>query len=154
MKYIKLFEDLSEDWYEEIDRATFDMKYIKLFEDINTDGYEEISWDDFYTVNATYKFTLTPFIDSEIVKLTSMGFQLNPNKNDLPNSILKGAGYIASEYLHKLGVPGYNKPVNIFVYRAFDDWYYAHTYKINDIFFKCDQFDSLLNCLKKEFNIY
>ena len=130
------------------------MKYIKLptewesqkrlFEDLDTYGYEEIPMGEFYAINNTtrcHKFELFPFTEKDLKKLYSL-------KTNLSKHLINKSCF----YLVKTEIN-----IDIMIYASNDEWYYIdkdrcygenrHTY------YKCDQFDGLLNCLKKEFDI-
>jgi len=110
------------------------MRYLKLFEDLNEDGYEEMNIEDFYTSDyERLNFTTTTFTEKELSKLLPMGLSV--------------ADMSSFEYLYTKG---------IFLYKASDEWYYIektteYDVPTKDSFFKCDQWDSVIACLIKEF---
>jgi hypothetical protein len=114
------------------------MKYLKIFEDLNTDGYEVVSHN---SDNGYQRCTPSQKVIDTICKLGGKDkFKYNEWNQSLHNQ-------------------GYEGKDNIYIWTYVDDWYWVKissstNMNPNRIYFKCDQLDGLLNCLKKEFNIY
>lgn len=109
------------------------MKYLKLFEDI--DLYKEVDIDDAFLSHIS-------FTQKEIDKLENFGFKTLGHGKPSKQYTLLRAYAIGTIYLYKL-----------------EDEYYVLRHVSTNIpvvgqkFYKCDQLDGLLDCLKKEFNI-
>lgn len=112
------------------------MKYIKLFENINNDGYEKIDHDTYKSL--AYQYEFESFIEKEINCLRKIGFKYDKDRT--------------------YGMRNNN---DIYVFKMGDSWYVVYDANIRNgvhgmIYgpqFKCDQWDSVINCLKNEFNI-
>jgi len=124
------------------------MKYIKLFEDLNEDGYEEISY------SSSRKGEAIPPSqgDREFEILSKMGFIKQLWLKDSMDSIeyyylgINLSGERRGIYIHKYDDEWYEVLVNTMVNGARRP---NAVYKS----YRCDQLDGLLACLKKEFNI-
>jgi len=138
------------------------MKYIKLFEDLNESEYEKIERDEYYDDSGTLKFTPVNFTNLEINKLESLGLTLDHYLKLIPVPVQEpgDVGYKSIgifKFFNKMD--NYRASLsfcNAIILKAEDEWYYITTdftrnYTI--VRYKCDQFDGLLACLKKEFDI-
>ena len=114
------------------------MRYIKLYEDLN-DVYKRIGsicgleFDPKYFVD----FTVL-----DISKLNRIGFE------SIEDS---GLNYNPPWY----GKICVNVDDNLHIMKKEDEWYYVRDMRRmnREVWYKCDQFDGLLDCLKKEFNL-
>ena len=109
------------------------MKYIKLFEN-NKDGYEVITHDDFMRWPMKSMVSISERNINIISRILSKYISLsniNVNKNDL------GYNYFALEF-------------GDYIFESDDEWFFL---VINNRYYKCDQLDGLLNCLKNEFGM-
>jgi len=119
------------------------MKYIKLFENIDKSGYEEISSDEFYD-----EYIYEDFIGREYINTHDI--------DDEPDTY-KFIDIMA--YYNDINIGKYNRlrgNPSLYIHKSNDEWYYVVVSCVLDNdekTFKCDQFDGLLNCLKKEFNL-
>ena len=120
------------------------MKYIKLFEEAN-DLYWEIPREEFEYVmpgddpdwnedESVLNFEREDFSKKESLLLKQLGFKII---YDLCVILLPFTS-------------GKKSTISLRLYKSSDSWYYAET-DLN--VYKCDQFDGLIECLKKEFNI-
>ena len=116
------------------------MKYIKLFESLE-DGYVKKGSIEFNMIEES-KFT-----EAEIKKLTGMGFE-----KEQYNRVLYSKNIYPSKNIH----------YKIYIVKGSDEWFYVNYYNVHklkigerrtDDYYECDQFDGLLNCLEKEFNM-
>ena len=134
------------------------MKYLKLpkvFEDINNgyslceshgSEYEEITSVDLSNYR---KYNDEVFDDgSRVYKiLYNFGFRYRRGLKYL-------LGMDTTSRSLRNGRP--NSNVRYLIYKCRDDWYYlciVFAHGVNNVYFRCDQFDGLLNCLKKECGI-
>jgi hypothetical protein len=125
------------------------MKYLKLFEDIGL--YKEVDIDDAFLSHIS-------FTQKEIDKLENFGFKTlghgKPEEYTGNCELRKLLFYPSKQYTllraYEIGM--------IYLYKL-EDEYYVLRYVSTNIpvvgqkFYKCDQLDGLLDCLKKEFNI-
>jgi hypothetical protein len=119
------------------------MNYIKLYEDFNSDGYEEIEFHQFDEDRPSMD---DPAISTnfETTKLENMGFTKVGNRvfTKKYSFLMPGAG---------------TKYNTCTIRKKDDDWYYLTMTRYNPSsntkYYKCDQFDGLINCLKNECNI-
>jgi len=125
------------------------MKYLKLFEDLKSDGYVEISYDDMYDDDnpvALLRFSHCKWNSSELDILKSIDFRENPVLDN---------GYVVVYMRYQIDMEDREFFVN--VYKANDEWFYCISYdwKVGRMmrYYKCDQWDGLMNCLKNEFNL-
>jgi hypothetical protein len=121
------------------------MKYIKLFEDLSSDKYRDVS-------NSIDEILPIEFNDKEGNLLNKIGF--NNHSDDGPLCYTNDNG----EWDPR------NPSTFINIYKEEDEWYYVASYRryekengypaiYQDSLYKCDQWDGLIDCLKKEFNI-
>lgn len=163
------------------------VKYIKLFEDLNTDGYEEIEYENLYPLiynpkNSAYQFDSEAFTQKELDILQSRGFSyktqkdldilhklmISSDRNDRDkNGNIKLSLRVADKYyktfdgscLYKEIIYTESFPHRgveaLLIFKSSDEWYYIECITIGAIplVYKCDQMYGLLNCLKKEFRI-
>jgi hypothetical protein len=125
------------------------MKYLKLFEDKNI-GYEEINPEEIEDLENESSVSIY-YIDH--VDFT------NSQKEVLYNIGLKDDSYIANDrggWKRMINLMCYQYPKKgyptIWIHKTPDEWYYvsiADKLKL----YKCDQFDSVLQCLKNECGI-
>lgn len=113
----------------------YKLRYLKLFEDVNTDGYELISIEAFNKGLPDKVEDLVPFSSHQIDKLLGFGF-LDTN-NNYKNILDK-----------RFSIDG-----DIIVYKTDDEWYYLSDDRYEYNFYKCDQWEGLMNCLKKELKL-
>ena len=110
------------------------MRYLKMFEDV---GYKEI--DSIHGVDFDPKY-FVDFSQRDIPVLNKIGFENISLKEDY-NSNWYDKIYVDSEE-------------NIMVMKKEDEWYYVRDInKHRDTWYKCDQLDGLMSCLKNEYNI-
>ena len=124
------------------------MKYIRMFEDLDEDLYSEISRSDYYEEVGTDIRDLTPFTSREIKILNSIGFRDDRKDTDLLTS---DKSLINKFFVYKERRT-FNSAINLNLTKSDDEWYYIISESTTK-YYKCDQFDGLLECLKKEFNI-
>ena len=125
------------------------MKYINLFEH-TTDGYESINWHQY--INATED--LIDFPNKELALLNSM-FEIRSGCVVVLPYKLKGFSYMQLKLVRRSPLKKYNYD-RINIHAMNDEWFYIHSVKdvtggTKDSFFKCDQWDSVIVCLIKEF---
>ena len=130
------------------------MKYIKLFEDLNQDGYEPSTHEEMIDMCRFTDASLDMIPGNEIefsseadTALFKLGFKSDNFRRKSRNV------YILRKEVNRDGI----REVNIIP--AKDDWYFAQV-DVGDestggymVYYKCDQVDGLLNCLKKECDI-
>lgn len=113
------------------------MKYLKIVENIESDHFVRIRANQFYTPEGRIRFDKYDFLPYEANALTNKGFNLSKS------TLCFSKHSIISSRFDFIGI-----------YKSDDGWYYVESGKMNlDNFYKCDQWDGLLNCLKKEFDI-
>lgn len=113
------------------------MKYLRMFENMETNLYEEVSIDDFYRVyrddslgvdRLIINFDTEPFIKKERELLYKYGFIASRNYK-----MVKRVRVIHSGYR------------DISIYKSADSYYYIKFLK----YYKCDEIEGVMNCLKK-----
>ena len=120
------------------------MKYIKLFEE-NSDygyeensdyGYEEIDADDYHTGMNSMVSLSSRDIDviSEVVSSSFPDYFIKKIEG-LDNDPMNGLTFF---FLQK----------GDYIFKAYDEWFFLI---IDGNYYKCDQLDGLLNCLKNEY---
>lgn len=126
------------------------MKYLKMFDTYHTLGSELYQRIDMY-VYGDYVSNISKhvrFDDNEKTQLTKIGFKIKWDNR----------WYYATNF--SLG--NYRSHSNITIKKDDDNWYYLYAvnydrtkfrYEDMYLYFRCDQFDGLLECLKNEFNI-
>ena len=119
-----------------------------MFEDLDEDLYSEISRSDYYEEVGTDIRDLTPFTSREIKILNSIGFRDDRKDTDLLTS---DKSLINKFFVYKERRT-FNSAINLNLTKSDDEWYYIISESTTK-YYKCDQFDGLLECLKKEFNI-
>ena len=114
------------------------MKYLRMFENMETNLYEEISIADFYKVyrdesgdndRLIINFDTEPFTEKEKETLYKYGFVASRN-------------YIMVKRGVRVRHAGYR---DISIYKSTDSYYYIEFLK----YYKCDEIEGVMNCLKK-----
>jgi len=126
------------------------MKYIKLFEDLKSKGYEKITSDYYRDATPDSLDEYETFNQAERDALSKIG----------AISLHSFSLFTSSPHINKEFELIIDDKVILFC-KLQDEWYYLHVYSTDfnepGTFFRCDQFDGLLNCLShtslKEFNI-
>jgi len=158
MKWIKSVTELNESakTFEEYKELSEDehkhMKWIKLFEDIDKDLYKEIDASDFCNSEAiagsigddvSYTFKPISFSRQDTSILKEFGFK------DIDGEEM--CGYFSmppKKYGRTWSKDG---EIRVSIFKSIDDWYYVMCVKIvSTKYYKCDQMDGLLNCIKEE----
>jgi len=126
------------------------MKYLKLFEDLNVDGFEEVSYDDFCNdTGETFEFRFKRLNfrkrDKDMIYLSEMGFF----RGGVPGKQTKYKDFMEIYLDAKRGARDI-----ITVYKSVDEWYYVEKMILSKSFkpeqyYRCDQLDGLINCLEK-----
>ena len=168
MKYIKLptewnpkdviFEGINSDGYEEISEP-YHTRVIDS-EVVDKRGYKykkgDIEGSKFWTTSQSSDFS-----SIEVKSLSELGFE-RIEKSTLPVVCKEVLSY---KELILPNIPkekGMYVDRRIFIYKLKDDWFHLvdvdtsnpdTRYKEKYTYYRCDQLDGLLNCLKKEFNI-
>ena len=120
------------------------MKYLKLFEDIKSDGYEEIRDREYDSLMLNYYGNnnfFIPYTANEVSFLTRIGFIEYPN----PNYRQEG---VNTQYMTK-ETKAYDHRTEIKIYKAPDEWFYLKvcSSRFRNRVYKCDQFDGVKACL-------
>jgi len=151
------------------------MKYLKLFEDIDKDEYEELSREQFksyvvepYNKNIDYSKPVPlgerflKFSTSEVRILSKLGFKdcvLNRVNKDYQKEF-KLDRY-STRFVRGGDVAIFD---TIIITKILDDWFFIDN-MVGEVktrgtgafleirYFRCDQIDGLLKCLKNEFGI-
>lgn len=123
------------------------MKIRKVFESM-TDLYQKVDYFDFGVINGRGAKELSPEQMDVIIK-TFSGFR-RPNLVEIKkyNLVRK---IITSDDRNKLIYIPHNIDISIYVDN--DEWYYlriANPELRNLLFYKCDQWDGLIECIKNE----
>ena len=121
------------------------MKYIKLFEDINTDGYEEILYYEYsYTLDNK---DILYFTQEEVEILGRFGLMLEESDYDQRVLLWKLVLAKRSKSHGKSGIAEQIKE-DLHVYKLPDEWYHiSDCISTPNKYYKCDQLDGLINCL-------
>ena len=148
------------------------MKYIKLFEDLNEDGYEEVilNRSQFSILKAegiTINNSLSKNIANELTKdMKSLSTDTDSKSIVVIEGITNVDSYTVFVYHrflfnitqiteHSLFIRTNNDGVAIgcmSIYHLKDDWYYVDYYDYKShTYYKCDQFYGLINCLNEIF---
>jgi len=156
----KIFEDINTDGYERIPETQHDD--VISNEIVDKRGYKYKKGDiepesKFWTTSPS----VTDFNSIEVKSLSELGF--NPiEKSTLPVVYKEVLSY------KELILPNIPRTTDwyvdrrIYIYKLRDDWYHlvdvdisnaATRYEEEYTYYRCDQLEGLLNCLKKEFNI-
>jgi len=151
------------------------MKYIKLFEDISQDGYKKCSRDEVYAGRSERVSDplFKEFTKREADILKSLGF--HDGYANLAAS--KSIGKDFSDCLNKIyqavkpsviSTSSIYKYVDIHISKANDEWYYImwknpevmipdrdanYNIPTPTLYYKCDQWDGLMACLDREFGV-
>ena len=133
------------------------MRYLKMFEDVNM--YQEITQSEFFDFYyGTDKYRFSGFDKNEVIFFNKRDFVYD---NDEVPDEEDDYGYHGSKdnpiafYMLK-SFQTLTGNTRLIVYKDNDSWYYVEFYNNrcpSRGFFKCDQWDGLISCLKNEFNI-
>jgi hypothetical protein len=115
------------------------MKYLKLFEDSNK-YYKQITHQECSKIvfdrDNTIEFSNNESQELDILmsdlKINYRKIVFNYDDNDICYQVYTKSGF-------KL------VPLDLVLYKVIDEWYYISIFKL---YYKCDQFDGLLLCLK------
>jgi hypothetical protein len=139
MKYLKAFESYGvEDYYKEITEFEYDDDICNIG---GTDGEEDVEY---------MREKWVEFTDQEISKITEI---LSEKKDvnyiiDLPNfKFWKENGIARARLDIKPSKKSKTLENIMYIVKLEDDWYYLYDCYPNK-FYKCDQFDGLLKCIK------
>ena len=124
------------------------MKYLKLFEDVNTNGFEQINLSDFWTfifgdIGKWENFTEKE--EKELYQIVKKKY----GRYDEKINISKIINTISKKIYLKISI--YEDDIIIEIHKLQDEWYgveivtdgnYANHYS-----YKCDQWDGLINCI-------
>jgi hypothetical protein len=156
----KIFEDINTDGYERIPETQHDDVISNEIEDKRGYKYKKgdiESGSKFWTTSPS----VTDFNSIEVKSLSELGFN-RIEKSTLPAVYKEVLSY------KELILPNIPRTTDwyvdrrIYIYKLRDDWYHlvdvdisnaATRYKEKFTYYRCDQLEGLLNCLKKEFNI-
>jgi hypothetical protein len=123
------------------------MKYIKYFKSSEQDGYEEIDPEE---IEDLVDESSTPIWFINHVDFTTT------QKEVLYKLGLKDDSYIANDrggWKRMINLMCYQYPKKgyptIWIHKTPDEWYYVSIADKQKVY-KCDQFDSVLKCLKNE----
>lgn len=119
------------------------MKYLKMFEDLNNEYYKirGVEFDRFFYADPNMS---QEFNENELRFLKMKGF------SDQEDELVGDNGSVT--YFVQRVVAG--EIINL--YKEYDSWYYVQS-TFNQMrgvkYYKCDQFDGLVKCLKNEYGI-
>jgi len=122
------------------------MRYLKLFEDINSDGYESIRYDKYYNYEG-FCFVLTDFTEKELLILK----QLIPTMETCSNTVSNKNDSVTFRQ-NVTDRRGILYPIEVWINKSTDEWFYVDMggNRRDGKFFKCDQLDGLIDCLRNE----
>lgn len=136
------------------------MKYLKLFEqfyyEVDYDEYSEISLDHWNSIMNTPSNKLPKdieFTDKEIEQIKNI-FTKDPSFDGTftkkHNKFSIEVKCDNSERAEKIKKSPFNSEYLycIHIYKTRDEWYYLECLDIMEKYFKCDQLDGLIICLK------
>ena len=128
MKYLKLFE--SNEYYTQISRDDYTKKI----------GFDGGGWDENFISDTWVSFTEK---ELEFIKNLTKG-DIKEVMDDVPSI----GSYIRVEHTkidRKTRIVEYHY---LWINKSKDEWYYLNDY--NSLYYKCDQFEGLIACLKNE----
>ncbi len=148
MKHLKLFENFK-NFFEEIDHVQYN-KYLfgEKWNDENDETIDVYADDyEFYLDLTDLSKYWVDFNQEEIGKINNIGYKFSLSKYyskyDRYKEVLK------TSESHK------EKLIDITIVKTQDEWFYVDCYikDKNNKYYRCDQMDGLLECLKKIKNI-
>ena len=123
---------------------------IKLFEEFGMDGYEFIDAEEYGAVywSDSKQERYTP---SELVKLGSEPYNFTCDTRVGHDDTGANLERILNPRIKDNPLIVYN----IYITKCKDEWFYVKQYYASwhKLYYKCDQFDGLLTCLKNECNL-
>lgn len=122
------------------------MKYIKLFEDLDNTYYKIEDQDTFF--NKIDEYETIKFNKKEIDTILSFGNE---------DSSHRIGAHTVKAYSESIILFPESKKFYIVIYKCSDEWYMCAKISLNRMtfgeFYKCDQWDGLMDFIKHEFNI-
>ena len=119
------------------------MRYLKLFEESGEKLYWQVKMDDVYdydTIPIGYKFDCIHFTENDVIKLKEFNCTFSNDEKNYDDPYARISVYDFKDITHYI------------IHKSDDEWYYieCQTSSLTYVYFKCDQFDGVLNCLEKE----
>ena len=121
---------------------------IKLFEEYNDPTYWQITKDEYDSVtDVSFQEAQECFVDFTYVELKAMNQFFDFKERIYSSALDQNLGTISKTSYYSF----YSEDLIINVHKLVDEWYYVKYYSkknYDKIYYKCDQFDGLEDCLK------
>ena len=116
------------------------MKYLKIFEEVGEKLYWEIPESEFYDDNSRLQFKTIVFSDDELISLKELSnkYHWKTFRDDRG-----GKRYFI-----------FRDNTQLKLHKSNDEWYYIYytTDHSKELYYKCDQFDGLIECVERLIN--